>query len=187
MVRFSSDVVVQAQALLYATNDIRIFRHMQAIILREENHMSSEQVSRIIGLSVGWVRGWWSRVGQMGIKAFEEMKDHRGGRHHAHLTQEQEDAFMGPFLEKAQHGGVLIVPPIHRAYEKLVKRKVKPMTVYRLLHRHGWRKIAPRPKHPQADVQAQENFKKVLFPPGSDSSSDHVRCERKKSSRSVSG
>lgn len=163
---FSSEVINHAQTLLHSTNDIWVFRRMQAILLREQEHMSSEHVSTAIGLSVGWVRSWWSRVGQFGLKAFEAMEDHRGGRHHAYLTQEEEDAFIAPFLKKAKKGGVLIVPPIHLAYEKLVKRKVKPMTVYRLLHRHGWRKIAPRPQHPKANLHAQENFKKVLFPPG---------------------
>lgn len=187
IVSFSSGVVDHAQTLLHSTDDIWVFRRMQAILLREEEHMSSERVSAAIGLSVGWVRAWWSKVGHMGLKAFEAMEDHRGGRHHAHLTQKQEDAFLAPFLKKAKEGGVLIVPPIHRAYEKLVKRKVKPMTVYRLLHRHGWRKIAPRPQHPKANLEAQENFKKVLFPPGDNSSASHGDHERKKTARSISG
>ena len=187
IVSFSPEVIGQAQILLHSTNDIWIFRRMQAVLLREQEHMSSKQISVIIGLSVGWVRGCWSKVGQFGLKAFEEMKDRRGGRHHAYLTQEEEDAFIAPFLKKAKDGGVLIVPPIHRAYEKLVKRKVKPMTVYHLLHRHGWRKIAPRPQHPKANFQAQENFKKVLFPPGHYSSTGHGHNERKKITRSVSG
>lgn len=184
---FSPEIMDRAQILFRTTNDLRIFRRMQAILLREQEQMNSEQVSAIIGLSVGWVRSWWSKIGQLGLKAFEEMKDHRGGRHHAYLTEEEEDAFIAPFLEKAKEGGILIVPPIHRAYEKRVKRKVKPMTVYRLLHRHGWRKIAPRPKHPKANLQAQENFKKVLFPPDHDSSSFSERPQRTKTARSFSG
>lgn len=187
VVPFSPEVIDYAQILLRSTDDIWVFRRMQAILLREQEHMSSEHVSATIGLSVGWVRGWWSKVGQMGSRAFEAMEDHRGGRHHAHLTQEQENTFIAPFLKKAKEGGVLIVSPIHRAYEKLVKRKVKPMTVYRLLHRHGWRKIAPRPQHPKANIEAQKNFKKVLFPPGDYSSAGHGRNERKKTTRSVSG
>lgn len=33
-------------------------------------------------------------------------------------------------------------------------------TTYNLLHRHGWRKLAPDKKHPKADVDAQEEWKK---------------------------
>ena len=45
----------------------------------------------------------------------------------------------------------------HLGYEgKAVARS----TVYRLLERHGWRKVVPRPRHPKADVAAQAAFKK---------------------------
>jgi hypothetical protein len=35
-------------------------------------------------------------------------------------------------------------------------------TVYNLLHRHGWRKLMPRPFHPKRDLAAQNAFKKKL-------------------------
>jgi hypothetical protein len=34
--------------------------------------------------------------------------------------------------------------------------------MYRLLDRHGWRKLMPRPRHPKADPQAKEQLKKTL-------------------------
>ena len=36
------------------------------------------------------------------------------------------------------------------------------LTVYNLLHRHGWRKLMPRPFHPKRDF-AQNAFKKTAF------------------------
>jgi hypothetical protein len=36
-------------------------------------------------------------------------------------------------------------------------------TVYNLLHRHGWRKLMPRPFHPKRDLAAQNAFKKTVF------------------------
>ena len=51
---------------------------------------------------------------------------------------------------------------IWRAFEQRVGHKVDDSTIYRLLGRHGWRKLMPRPRHPQADQQAQEQFKKTL-------------------------
>jgi len=35
-------------------------------------------------------------------------------------------------------------------------------SVYNLLHRRCWRKIAPDKRHPKTDVEAQENWDKKL-------------------------
>ena len=77
------------------------------------------------------------------------------------MSKSEEDAFINPFLESAKSGGILEVSQVHSAYEKELGREVKKSVVYRLLHRHGWRKIAPRPTHPKTDKDAQDTFKKT--------------------------
>jgi transposase len=54
---------------------------------------------------------------------------------------------------------MLSVAEIQQAYRERCGKAVARSTVYRLLERHGWRKIAPRPRHPKADVAAQAAFK----------------------------
>jgi hypothetical protein len=41
---------------------------------------------------------------------------------------------------------------------------VHTSTISRLLKRHGWRKPVPRPIHPKAQAEAQQEFKKTLRP-----------------------
>jgi len=74
----------------------------------------------------------------------------RGGRRHQNLTVVQEDELLRPFLEQAASGGILEVSPIKAAYERTVGHGVPRSTIYRLLARHGWRKLAPRFRHPKA-------------------------------------
>jgi transposase len=50
---------------------------------------------------------------------------------------------------------------LHRTYEVKIGRKVPKSTIYRLLHRQGWRKLAPRGKHPEGNEQAIGQFKKL--------------------------
>ena len=50
---------------------------------------------------------------------------------------------------------------IKKAYEQELGKSVPKSTVYRMLARHNWRKIVPRPRHPKADIEAQEAFKKL--------------------------
>ena len=75
------------------------------------------------------------------------------------MSLEEEQEFLCQWESKATKGGVLTVPPIHAA---LVKRLgALPMsTTYRLLARHGWRKVQPDTKHPKSDPALQDEFKK---------------------------
>ena len=63
----------------------------------------------------------------------------------------QEKQFLTVFIESAEAGGVIVVREIKSAYEKAIGHKVPKSTVYRMLGRHGWQKIAPRPRHLKAD------------------------------------
>jgi transposase len=48
-------------------------------------------------------------------------------------------------------GAITTVATIKQAFEAQVGQEVAASTIYRLLHRHGWRKRAPRSFHPKAN------------------------------------
>jgi hypothetical protein len=74
---------------------------------------------------------------------------------------EEERALVERFAEKARAGGLpVVVSAIHRAYECAVGHAVPKSTVYRMLARQGWKKVAPRSRHPQNDPTARADFKK---------------------------
>lgn len=84
-----------------------------------------------------------------------------GGRRYGYMTIEEERQFLSHYLDQASRGGILVVSEIQRAFESQVGRKVAPSTIYRMLDRHDWRTIIPRPRHPKSDTEAQEDFKKT--------------------------
>jgi transposase len=84
----------------------------------------------------------------------------RGGRKHQYLTIEEEKEFLAPWILEATTAGMIIVPPLQAALEKQLGKKVHHSQVYRMLARHGWRKVAPDSIHPKADLEAQEVWKK---------------------------
>ncbi|WP_143861885.1 helix-turn-helix domain-containing protein [Nostoc linckia] len=51
---------------------------------------------------------------------------------------------------------------IKLAYEKECGFAVHKTTIYRLLERHQWRRIVPRPTHPKKDPNAVDEFKKTF-------------------------
>ena len=76
------------------------------------------------------------------------------------MSKGEEAAFLAPFFDQATQGGILIVSEIKRALDERIGRKTAAASVYNLLHRHNWREVAPDKGHPQADVEAQLEWKK---------------------------
>lgn len=84
----------------------------------------------------------------------------RGGRRRENMDKGEEAAFLAPFYDKAAQGGILVAGEIKRALDDHLGRKVPLSSVYNLLHRHNWRKLAPDKRHPKADAAAQAEWKK---------------------------
>jgi transposase len=76
------------------------------------------------------------------------------------MSAEDEQAFLKPWCEQAQSGGVLVVSPIRAALAQRLGRPIAPSVVYRFLARNGWRKVAPDTRHPKSDPKIQEEWKK---------------------------
>lgn len=72
------------------------------------------------------------------------------------MTLDEERRFLEPWAEQAKAGGILVVSAIRAALAQHLGKPVKPSVVYRLLERHGWRKVAPDTHHPKSDPKAQE-------------------------------
>jgi transposase len=68
--------------------------------------------------------------------------------------------FYCPGRNKLKKGGILVVSVIRAALAQKLGKPVKPSVVYRLLERHGWRKVAPDTHHPKSDPKIQEEWKK---------------------------
>lgn len=135
------------------------YQRIQCVLIRATLGSSAAEIAQLLGWSTATVHVMHSRWAREGEAIFEVGR--RGGRRHQYLTREQETALLAPFVERAEAGGMLAVADIQQAYQERTGRSVARSTVYRLLERHGWRKVVPRPRHPKADVAAQAAFKKT--------------------------
>ncbi len=116
---------------------------------------------RITGQIVGRSRGTVVQLRKK-FSTFKQSQDRNwGGRRYGYMTIEQERQFLSQFLDQASQGGILVVSEIQRAFEAMVGHKVAQSTIYRMLDRHDWRTIIPRPRHPKSNTEAQEGFKKT--------------------------
>ncbi len=154
-----SSVVKQARKAIADAATVEQLRQAQAVVLPLEHGLSLKATAQMIGLSVGWT----SRLRNAFIRGEVVGNDTtppRGGRHHENFSLEREIEVLKPFLDRARTGGVLVVPQIKPILEAALGRSMALSTVYNLLHRHGWRKLAPDKQPPQSDVQAQQDWKK---------------------------
>ena len=136
------------------------FQRIQCILLRATLGASAKDIAQVVGWTIGTVRVMHSHYAKEGAAFFDVA--HRGGRHRQNMSLEEEVTFLAPFFDRAKTGGILVASEIKAAYEAKLGRKVAESTVYRMLARHGWRKIVPRPSHPKADPAAQAALKKTL-------------------------
>lgn len=144
---------------LKVANSHSEYQRIQCVLIRATLGSSAREIAQLLGWSTATVHVMHSRWAKEGDAVFEVRR--RGGRHHQHLSPEQEQALLAPFVQRARAGGMLSVSEIAQAYQERTGKQVAPSTIYRLLDRHGWRKVVPRPRHPKADVAAQEAFKKT--------------------------
>lgn len=122
----------------------------------------AEEIARHCGVSKGTVHQVISAYNRFGIEGVETAG--KGGRRHEYLIPQEEKQFLAPFCARAQNGEIATAAEVQRAFEARIGHEVDESTIYRLLQRHGWRKLMSRPKHPQASKEAQEYFKKTLRP-----------------------
>jgi transposase len=134
------------------------YQRVQCVWLRATLGLSSQQVAEALGWRASSVRHVQARYFEKGEESLRDQP--QGGRYHAHFTAEEEQKLLAPFLEKAHAGEIVVAAPIQRAYEERLGHPVHHSVIYRALHRQGWRKVQPRPQHPKADPEAQEEFKK---------------------------
>jgi len=72
-----------------------------------------------------------------------------GGRRRFTMTLEDEREFLAVWESKALSGALHSVFPIHTALEERLGHEVILSTTYRILERHGWKKIYPKHKRLQ--------------------------------------
>ena len=157
----SSKAAQHIQKLMNQATSKWEYRRLQCIYLRRFG-MQSDDVAAITGLHAGTVRITWAKWLRDGEDAL--LGERRGqARGRARWTPEEEREFLQPFFDAAEKGKLTTVKDVYRAQCDRVGRKLDFTVTYRLLERHGWRKVVPRRQHPKADKAAQATFK-VFFP-----------------------
>lgn len=129
-----------------------------AIWLTHLGPFHAHEVADMLQVSRQAVWLWIGQFNKQGPQALE--RTGRGGRRWGYLSWAEEQTLLASLYEKAAKGEVLTAPALLPYIRQATGRDVSLDYVYKLLHRHGWRKLGPRPRHVKADPAQQEQFKK---------------------------
>lgn len=159
MARHSSTVtedVQRAKQLRDQATTITEYRKALSVILVGEYGLDADRAAELLGTSRRTIFR-----DRSGIRNQDDTpKKTWGGRRNYVMSIEEEEEFLSQWQQKAAAGGVLTVPPLHAALIERLGHDIPMSTTYRLLARHGWRKVQPDTKHPKSDPAMQDEFKK---------------------------
>lgn len=152
-------LVAQAQALAIEATALEDLRCAQAVLLPAMFDATLQDTAAALGVGRATVGRLQARLRRRLAKPIEAQPKW-GGRRHASMSVEQERRFLAPWAKLTDEGGVLVVSRLRAALAQELGRPVAASVVYRMLARHGWRKVAPDTRHPKSDPLAQEEWKK---------------------------
>jgi len=142
------------------------FRRWQSFYLISEKNLRAEEVADIVNVSVKTIYQW---IYYQNKGKDNTMQKQRGGRRKYLMSWQEEEAFLKELTAQSEKGAIVIIKYVKEKVEALLGHKISKDYPYDLLHRHGWRKITPRTKHPKSKFEDREEFKKnylnIWIPP----------------------
>jgi transposase len=152
-------IVKRAQLTAATSTSVESLRQCQAVLLPALFGATLEQTANVLGVGRATVPRLQAAF-RKNPSARPNLARNWGGRRQSLLTPEEEEAFLKPWLESAAAGNLVVVSPMRAALAQRLGKPVKPSVVYRLLARHGWRKVAPDTRHPKSKPEVQAAWKK---------------------------
>jgi transposase len=136
--------------------------HWQIIWLLRQGRLTAE-VADVTGYSLTWIYALVRRYNRDGPDALGDHRHSNPGKA-ALLSPSLRAELDQALASEAPDGGVWTGPKVARWISDKLGRVVSAVRDWELLQQLGYRSYVPRPRHAKADPEAQETFKKRLFP-----------------------
>ena len=156
--KFSEEEIAAIEEIRRQNKDKRAEARLKALELRAKGK-SSKEVSKETGFHPAYITRLVRKYREGGLEAISG--NHYGGNRR-NMSVEEEAEILAPFKARAAKGEIIEVSEIEMAYKAKVGHSIGTSQIYHVLHRHGWRKIMPRSKHPnKASDEVIEASKKL--------------------------
>lgn len=153
----------QLKEYLRKEKQVRFFKYWQILhAVATQPGIKAKAIAPVLNTSVGTVRRIVQLYNQQGADFTKLLQ--WGGRREAlcYMSFEEEHELLQQLQPQSLQGEVLVVKHLRPLVEQHTGCAVSEDYLRQVLHRHGWNKKAPRPRHPkgQDTEQEQEAFKK---------------------------
>lgn len=132
--------ISELEQIVMAHWTLEVFRRFQCVWLSYVLDLPAHEIAKVLGLHVATVRRIGAEFAREGILVIAG-KGNRGGRRNQCMSFEEESAFLQKHTELFNRSGVVAVGALKEAFEASVGRTIHKTTIYRLLERHGRKKI----------------------------------------------
>ena len=154
----STEQVEELESARKENKDKNVENRIKALVLRAQGKKLS-QIAEATGYHPAYVSQLVSIYCNQGLSAIIE--NHYSGNRR-NMSFDEEKAFLSEYKNLAERGQIVEVSAIKKAYEEKAGHSIGKGQIYRVLERHGWRKIMPRSKHPnRANDEACDASKKL--------------------------
>lgn len=137
----------------------KVDKRLYAVQLRGEgltNHEIADKLDTSAKTVSHWVSAYINKGGINALLPKERVGTHRN------LSFKEEEELLDSFSKQAEAGQIVDLNGLKAAYIEKVGHSIGGSQIYRVLKRHGWRKVMPRSKHPKkASEEAIEASKKL--------------------------
>ena len=157
--KISAENAAEIKEVRKTITDKKVDRRLYAVQLRGEG-LTNDEIAQKLDTSDKMVSQWVSAyINNGGIAAL--LPKERIGMHR-NLSIEEEKEFLSAYTKQAEAGQIVDLNEMKAAYIEKVGHSIGGSQIYRMLERHGWRKVMPRSKHPKkASNEAIEASKKL--------------------------
>ena len=158
MIKISEQEYERIKEAAKKNKNKRIEKKLQVLIMRHDNK-GNDKISERTGYNERYITTLMGQYKKQGLEEFIRIKQ---TSHHRNLSEEQEAKVLARCEEEADAGQELTASQIRKELESELGRETPANYVYRVLQRHGWRKVMPRPKHPKAATKEEQDSSKKL-------------------------
>ena len=156
--KFTEEEKAEIEKTRKENRDKKAEKRLEALSMRAEGKRNKE-ISEKTGFHIQYITMLVTRYKTNGINSIVG-NHYKGNRRN--LTYEEEEQILEPYRKAAEEGKLITVQEIETAYREKVGHSIGTSQIYYVLHRHGWRKIMPRSRHPKkASEEDIESSKKL--------------------------